>query len=122
MSNELTLANIGGGAAVEKFAEELDRVIENILDPNTEAKAKRKIVLEVCIAPNHERGFGAITISSVAKLAPTTAYATRAYFGRDADRHVCFEDNPRQLTIEDFVEQGKSIPAITPAEKKVQVG
>lgn len=56
MSEKLSLVNLGGGAAVEMFDEALEKVLENILDPNTEAKTKRVITLKMTISPAENRG------------------------------------------------------------------
>lgn len=113
MSNQITLANLGGGAAVEKFEDELQRVVENILDPNTEPEAKREVILKVAIKPDKDREFGAISIVASCKLAPASAYNTRAYFGQDAETFVAYEDNPRQTTIDDFIQQENQAIPIT---------
>jgi len=49
------LISIGAGAAAEKFAAEFERVLENVRDPNTDAKATRKIVLEFTFKPDEDR-------------------------------------------------------------------
>jgi hypothetical protein len=106
MGNQITLGNLGGGAAVEKFEDELAKVIENILDPNTDAQAKRGIRLDVKIVPNCDRTFGKIEIVAQAKLAPAVAYETQAFFGKaKSGDPVAYEDNPRQTTIADFINQ-----------------
>ena len=119
MGNELTLANLGGGAAVEKFNESLQAVIGNIMDPNTEAKTKRRIVLEVTFVPDRDRDIGAVTVSCQARLAPTVSFRTQAYLGKDGDKFVAFESDPKQVTITDFLESKQNLPSIAPAEKKV---
>lgn len=78
--NQMTLANLGGGAAVERFQEELQKVITNILDPNTEAQAKRSVVLKVTIKPEK----------------------------------IACEDNPDQLTIDDFVDKAEQVDNVEP--------
>jgi len=49
------LQTLGAGAAAEKFDAELRAVLENIRDPNIQAKAKRKIVLEYVFLPDEDR-------------------------------------------------------------------
>ena len=112
MANELTLANLGNGAAVEKFEENLQLVIANVLDPNTEAKTKRKIVLEVTLVPDRDRDIGSVLVSCQAKLAPSVSFRTQAYLGKDGDRFVAFESDPKQVTFDDFVEAKEQLPSI----------
>jgi hypothetical protein len=112
VANELTLANLGSGAAVEKFNESLQLVIANILDPNTEARTKRKIVLEVTMVPDRDRDIGSVMVSCQAKLAPSVSFRTQAYIGKDGDRYVAFENDPKQVTFDDFVEAKEQLPSI----------
>jgi len=120
-ANQITLANLGGGAAVEKFEDELRAVLENILDPNTEATCKREVSLKITFKPDKDRSFGEISIVAQAKLAPAIAYETRAFFGREAGKVVAFEDNPKQVTIDDFLEREKQAIDITTPTKKGQI-
>ena len=41
---KVSLTNLGNGAAVELFDHELQKVLANIDDPNTDPKEKRKII------------------------------------------------------------------------------
>jgi hypothetical protein len=120
--SEITLTNLGDGAAVEKFQEELEKVVQNVLDPNTDPKAKREVVLKVTIHPDADRSWTSIKIEALAKLAPNTAFATRAFVGLDrkTGRVVACEDNPNQMTIDDFIERDENVEHITPAKKENQ--
>ena len=111
---ELNLGNLGSGAANEKWQEEMAKVVENILDPNTDAIAKRKVTLEVTLMPNKDRNWVDMKIETSSKLAPTTAYTTRAFVGADkrTGQIEVFEDNPNQVTIQDFIEQKQTVTDI----------
>ena len=65
------LQTIGAGAAAEKFQAELRAVLENIRDPNTQAKAKRKIVLEYVFLPDEDREKVLVGISARSILPST---------------------------------------------------
>jgi hypothetical protein len=78
----LSFSNLGCGAAKEQFDDALAEVLENIQDPNTEAKSVREIVLKVRIAPDERRLEAAIDISVVKKLAPTKPYPSRIFIGK----------------------------------------
>jgi len=51
----VSLDNLGGGAAVEKFNDELVEVLRNIQDPNTSPTAMREIKLTVSLKPAEDR-------------------------------------------------------------------
>jgi len=46
---------IGRGAMLERFDYEMERVIDNILDPNTPATKPRKITLTLTLKPDGDR-------------------------------------------------------------------
>lgn len=98
----ITLENLVGGGLEERFSDALDKTIENILDPNTEAKAKRKLVITVTIAPEESRGHAAVAVECETKLVAPKALLTRAYLGMDrrSGQLMACEDNPEQLQLE----------------------
>ena len=51
----VNLSNFNNGALEEMFAEELKKVINNIADPNTEAKAIRELNIKIKIKPSESR-------------------------------------------------------------------
>ena len=116
------LSTLGGGAALEKFQEEFGKLVANCMDPNTEAKAKRSVKLEVTVVPNHDRVTCAIAISAQAKLAPVVSFATTAFLARDhrTGRTYAFEQNPRQLTLQQHIEANQQ--NVTPLQTQPQQG
>lgn len=68
--NQISLDNIAHGAAKEAFEYELQKVMANIADPNTDAKAKRKITLEFTYSPTEDRAAATVAIQCKSKLAP----------------------------------------------------
>lgn len=48
----LTLASLCGGAVQEKVDRALEKVANNILDPNTDPKKKRVITLKITLKPD----------------------------------------------------------------------
>lgn len=102
MSQEkVSLATLNGGAAVERFNDELTRVLENILDPNTNAKSARTVTLKVTVRPNEDRNFGAVDISTSSHMAPPKPVGTTIFFGKTINGEILSsENNQRQLTLE----------------------
>jgi hypothetical protein len=96
--SQLSLVNIGGGVAEELFTEELQKVLDNIVDPNTEEKSIREIMIKFKFKPNGTRSHVDIFVSSVSKLGPTKAYPTKAFVGRRTDgTGEAYEHNPEQM-------------------------
>lgn len=80
----VSLDNLGGGAAVEKFNDELAEVLRNIQDPNTNPTTVRDIKLTVSLKPTEDRASAAVLISTTKKLAPIKAFASQVFIGRGA--------------------------------------
>ena len=50
-----SLLQMAKGAIQERVDYEVSRVVDNILDMNTEAKVKRKVVLTIVMVPDDDR-------------------------------------------------------------------
>lgn len=96
---KMSLANLGGQKAIERFDDELAKVFENIADPNTDPKAVRVITLRVSIKPDEDRRNLDVVIAAASKMAPTRVVKTFARFGIGPDGPVAVEDAARQQEL-----------------------
>jgi len=87
-SQNLNLETLGGGGAVEMVNHELHRVLENILDPNTEAKKERKVTLEIKIKTDENRNFCDLSYQAKSTLAAVQAQNTNILVDRDQNGKV----------------------------------
>ena len=123
MANEngkakLSLDNIGNGVALDLFNEKLQEVMENILDPSTEEKSTREIVLKFKFKPNSERTVNAVGIAAAVKLGATKTFETKAFIGKTPEGEFeAYEHNPKQMTMafSSFI----NTPKIAKVEKEV---
>lgn len=92
----ISLVNLKDGAAVELFDFELQKALDNIMDPNTRAEAVREVMLKIKIKPDKERNFGPVEIHASSKMAPIAPVMTQVFFGQDRDGAVAHEYNPKQ--------------------------
>jgi hypothetical protein len=65
---KLKAAELGGGAMLERIQSAIQQIVMDICDINTEAKAKRQIVVKITFAPNEERNGASHTIDVKTKL------------------------------------------------------
>ena len=97
MSEErLSLATLKGGAAIEQFDEALQRVLENVVDPNTKATAKRIVTLKLTVVPDEERELLGLTVSVKESMAPAVDLSSRAWIAHTRNGVVGVEHDPRQ--------------------------
>lgn len=81
--SKVNLEEFAGGALQEKFDDAMDKVLANLMDPNTPWKNKRKISVEITFEQNEDRDDTSVNVSVVLKLAPVKPIATRMSIGRD---------------------------------------
>lgn len=91
-----TLDNLNGGAAIEMFEAEMQRVLANIADFNTEPRAKREIVLTVKITPSDDRRMGSVEITAASKLAPQRGVESAIFFGKIQGQLAAVQQDPEQ--------------------------
>lgn len=68
-----SIMSMARGAFEERVDYEMDKVIQNILDPNTKATAKRKITLTIELTPDDERRTIGVSVTAKSTLAATTS-------------------------------------------------
>ena len=86
----LTLATLCGGALQEKVDRALQKVADNILDPNTDADKKRVITLKLTFKPKaDDREDVAVATEVQVALASETGTATQVFVTKDlANGHI----------------------------------
>lgn len=122
----VSLETLGGGAhgrisaAVELFNLEFQRVLDNCLDPNTKPTAKRQVVLTVKLTPDDDRESCVVEISATSKLAAVRPYPTSIFLGKQGDRAVAVEHDPKQMNVFQQIEEEKNrrTDKVLPMERK----
>ena len=80
-----SIMSMARGAFEERVDYEMDKVIQNILDPNTKATAKRKITLTIELTPDDERRTIGVQVTAKSTLAATNPVATALYVTSDGN-------------------------------------
>lgn len=113
---ELTLANIAGGALNELATRELRKLCANILDPNTDATAKRKLQVNIILKPNDKRNLVDISYDVKPSLIGPEAGSATAFLAVDPsnDDEASLYEVPTHKPL--FPPQGEqmTIPGIEP--------
>lgn len=79
---KLDLSAIGEGGLQEKVDKELEKVFDNILDPNTDTKATRKLIITLTMKPDDTRQTVSTGMEVKSTLAPQTGVATTVLVGQ----------------------------------------
>lgn len=83
-----SILQMARGAIEERVDYEMSRVIDNILDPNTEPTGKRKLSLTIEFRPDANRQVVAVNTTAKSALCPTNPVATSLYITGDANGEV----------------------------------
>ena len=79
----INLETFANGALSEQVNRAMEEVSKNIQNPNTAAKAVRKITVTIAFKPNDQRDFVATDVQTNTKLAPTLGAVTAMAMGTD---------------------------------------
>ena len=93
-SSILELAN---GAILERADYELQRIIDNIRDPNTKPDKKRTLTLTIDFMPNFERDNIRLNITAKSKIEATNPIATQMYLTENGDDELIAIEMTQQL-------------------------
>lgn len=74
-----SILQMARGAIMERIDYEMTKVVDNILDPNTEATAKRKVQLTIEFRPDSNRQTVSVACGVKSALCPTNPVATSLY-------------------------------------------
>jgi hypothetical protein len=85
MKTNINLSTLAGGAVGERINIELQKVAENVQDPNTDWKKARKVVVTITLKPDEEREIALVSADVKTTLAPAHGIATKIIFGVEKD-------------------------------------
>ncbi len=103
----IDIEKFSNGELTHQINRELEAVAWNIADPNTEAKATRKITVTITMKPNEQRDFITTSITTKSALAPTLGAVTALSVGKNLKTHEIEmaeigNQIPGQMSMEDL--------------------
>lgn len=109
------LEEFAGGKLSVQLNKALEKVTENIQDPNTDAQKVRKINVSISLRPNDERNFVSTTVETKLSLAPELCATTALSMGRDlrtgeVEAIEIFNQIPGQMSVNDVIDQEEEEP------------
>lgn len=109
------LEEFAGGKLSVQLNKALEKVTENIQDPNTDAQKVRKINVSISLRPNDERNFVSTTVETKLSLAPELGATTALSMGRDlrtgeVEAIEIFNQIPGQMSVNDVIDQEEEDP------------
>jgi hypothetical protein len=103
METKFNLETLAGGAFTERVNQALKEVAENILDPNTDWKVKRKVTIDLTFVTKEDRDLTEVDIVAKTKLAPRTSVHTKILLDKDFDGEVIASEFKKQIPGQVFI-------------------
>lgn len=115
------MEEFANGAFTQQINRELEKVTQNIQDPNTDATAKRRITVVIEFKPNEERNFVTTGVQAKSTLAPSLGAVTALNMGKnlktgEVEAVEIGNQIPGQMSIEDMKAEERHQP-----EKQTQM-
>ncbi len=109
------LEQFAGGKLSVQLNKALEKITENVQDPNTDAQKVRKINVSISFRPNDERNFVSTTVETKLSLAPELGATTALSMGRDlrtgeVEAVEIFNQIPGQMNVDDVIDQEEEDP------------
>lgn len=79
------LSTMSNGGVQEKFEQEMKKVTENIIDPNTDSKKKRTVTITLTYEPDEDRDIVSVHTEVKSKLVPQNGVSSLLMVGKNAD-------------------------------------
>ncbi|MGE4274078.1 MAG: hypothetical protein AB7E31_14650 [Desulfitobacterium sp.] len=102
-TREVNILELAKGAIQEQINLELAKVMDNIVDPNTDAKTARKLTISLTLKPDENREIISCAAQAKSTLAPIKSISTTIIVGTDKDGNpVAAEltkNDPNQIHI-----------------------
>ncbi|MBQ3230390.1 MAG: replication terminator protein [Clostridia bacterium] len=105
-----SLDDLMNGAAVERFNKCLKEVLNNIFDPNTDAKKTRKITMTLTIKPDKSRNSAKFYLDVRSGLAPIEPYEVNTMLSRDDRGNVSAAEFGNQIPGQTSIDDVETAP------------
>jgi len=92
-----SLSELMDGGVEERFNVEMDKIWQNVQDPNTDPKAKREINIKITVKPNERRDSADFDVSVIGKPAPFKPLSKTVTLQFNGDGSVVATERTEQI-------------------------
>ena len=97
MGKIINLETLAEGGLTEKVNMALRGVLNNIADPNTDYKVKRKLTIDITFISQEDRDLALLDIQTKTKLAPPKSIGTKIVIGTDGKGGIMASEFGKQI-------------------------
>lgn len=123
MAAIINLDKFAGGALAERANQAITQVLENIKDPNTDHKAKRKVTLELTFVTDEAREMTQVSVIAKTKTAPQSPVSSVILIDTDNDGEVLGTEFRKQIPGQQAIVVNPETGEVTePKVEKLEAG
>lgn len=123
MAATINLDKFAGGALAERANQAITQVLENIKDPNTDHKMKRKVTLELTFVTDEAREMTQVGVLAKTKLAPQLPVSSVILIDTDKDGEVLGTEFRKQIPgQQSIVVDQETGEVVEPQVEKLEAG
>ena len=120
MEKIINLETLAEGGLTEKVNMALQDVLNNIADPNTDYKVKRKLTVDITFVSQEDRELALLDIQTKTKLAPPKSIGTKIVIGTDGKGGIMASEFKNQIPGQSTMRVDEETGEVTTtAEEKV---
>ena len=112
----MELNKLADGAFLEKVNTALKEVLDNIKDPNTEWKVKRKLIIDMTFETGEDRELADLSITAKTKLAPTKDLKTKLVIDVNSEGEAIASEFKKQVPGQSYMKIDEETGEITTGE------
>lgn len=107
--NIIDLGEFADGAVSERVNIELQKVLDNLADPNTDPKRERTVTLKISIKGDDKRDLANVTVMASSKLAPAKSIESKIILDRDSKGRVVGQELKSGIVGQTFIDNDGDI-------------
>lgn len=96
---DLNIGNICGGAVPELFQHEVQKMLKNVSDVNTDPEYKRSITFKFTFKPAPDRKSAVVKLECTAKHAGVNSVAGSVFMSSAHGEVRAYTEDPRQMNL-----------------------
>lgn len=116
MAGQISLSTVANGAIEERINIALQEIVNNIVDPNTDYKKKRKLSITMTFTPREDRDFTSVAFDVKPTLAPQKTVETGLLIDFDGNGEAVAAEYRKQAPGQTYIDDNSNIRNLSNAK------
>lgn len=117
-NKHIDLATFAGGALQERMNIDVNKVLENVMDPNTDSGKARSVTLKITFKPNEARNVANVTVTSKISVSPAKDLSSSIMIDYDDNGEIVGRELVSGIKGQSFINEDGEI--LTDVGEKIE--